>query len=293
MKTTKFKAWALNTADLHIRMNVDGIIMDAFGDAQMLCADSAEQLILGDLFQILDVQDIGLIRRSAAALTAGERISFDDPKFGDHGRRILVQRDAENGDTYTVSLTELKNHQILNRDRVEEHHVRAFRHAVAERDLKAALQPIVHTSSGDISHYEVLVRFPFEGSPAPFIAAAERAGLISHLDILMVDAAAHKLSCVGGNMHLSVNISGDTIQRTDLVDILVRAIDDHDFDANRLIIELTESSEIVNIETAAANVDRLRSTGVRVVLDDFGAGAASFGYLRYLTCTPKKIQGPL
>ena len=291
MTNDELKTLAHVAADLFIQTDVEGVITNAIGDARLLRTIDANQLLLANVFQILDVPDIGAIRRGAASLTAGERASFDDPLFGDHGRRISIRREQSPTEGLAFSFTRLENHTVLSRDRVEEHHLRAFRAAVADRDLKAALQPIVDTRTGRVSHYEVLCRFPFEGSPAPFIAAAERAGMISQLDSLMVDAAANMLSRHDEGLQLSVNISGDTIQRVELIDLLIRIINQYSFDARRLILELTESSEIQDVPTASNSVDRLRETGAKIVLDDFGAGAASFGYLRSLNVDGVKFDG--
>lgn len=285
------KSLAQVAGDLLLRMDADGVIYDAFGDARFLRTVEASQLKLCNLYQLLNVPNVGAVRSAATALQPGERAFFDDPAFGAHGRRIIVRKCQDDASRFTVAFSELRNQTLLARDAVEEHQLRAFREVVAARNLKAALQPIVDTRTGAVSHHEVLARFPFEGSPAPFIAAAERAGEISQLDSLMVDAAANRLSRLDDRLRLSVNISGDTIQRPELVDMLVRIIQSYAFDARRLILELTESSEIHDVAAASTSVDRLRETGVSVVLDDFGAGAASFGYLRYLNVDGVKFDG--
>ena len=65
----------------------------------------------------------------------------------------------------------------------------------------------------------------------------------------------------------------------------------HEFESGRLTLEVTESSRIADIESAARSVNFLRSYGIRVSLDDFGAGAASFNYLRCLDVDALKFDG--
>ena len=278
-------------ADLVLSIDEDGVIVTAHGDARMLCTYSTSELAMCNVYQLLKATDVGSIRAAASNLKPGDRASFDDPAFGDNGRRIILQRPAGNHGLLTMVMADLQNHQQLSHDPVEERHVRAFRSAITDRQIKVALQPIVNAETAIVSHYEVLARFPFESSPAPYIIAAERAGVIFELDCFMIDAAAARLARKDDGLKLSVNMSGDTIQNAEQIGLIQRLIDSYDFDKRRLIIELTESSEIHNIDLASRSVDSLRETGVRVVLDDFGAGAASFGYLRYLNVDGVKFDG--
>jgi EAL domain-containing protein (putative c-di-GMP-specific phosphodiesterase class I) len=158
--------------------------------------------------------------------------------------------------------------------------------------LKAARQPIVDTRTGVISHYEVLARFDGEESPVNMIAAAEKSGIIAHLDYIMISAAAAQLAGnPDPNYRLAVNISGESIQRLEVIRELCAVISGHEFRRSRLIVEVTESAQISDIDTAARAVAMLRASGISVSLDDFGAGAASFGYLRALDVDGLKFDG--
>ena len=90
---------------------------------------------------------------------------------------------------------------------------------------------------------------------------------------------------------LAVNISGESIQRLEVIRELCAVISGHEFRRSRLIVEVTESAQISDIETAARAVTMLRASGISVSLDDFGAGAASFGYLRALDVDGLKFDG--
>jgi EAL domain-containing protein (putative c-di-GMP-specific phosphodiesterase class I) len=68
-------------------------------------------------------------------------------------------------------------------------------------------------------------------------------------------------------------------------------ISGHEFVRSRLIVEVTESSEISDLDAAARSVSSLRASGVSVSLDDFGSGAASFSYLRALEVDSLKFDG--
>jgi EAL domain-containing protein (putative c-di-GMP-specific phosphodiesterase class I) len=167
-----------------------------------------------------------------------------------------------------------------------------FRDAVMNGRLKAARQPIVETRTGVISHYEILARFAGEESPVGFIAAAEKSGQIAHLDYIMVSAACAQLATnPDPSYRLAVNISGESVQHLEVIRELCALIAGHEFRRSRLIVEVTESAQISDIDTAAQAVNMLRSSGISVSLDDFGAGAASFGYLRALDVDGLKFDG--
>jgi EAL domain-containing protein (putative c-di-GMP-specific phosphodiesterase class I) len=107
-----------------------------------------------------------------------------------------------------------------------------------------------------------------------------------------VRAAADRLATVGDPaFRLAVNISGDSIQRPDVTDELCALVRGYRIDPGRLIVEITESSRIADIDAAARGVRRLRQAGLSVSLDDFGSGAASFGYLRALDVDSLKFDG--
>ena len=286
------KAFALVSADLFLKTDSDGVILFANGDAELLKSRDSRSLVLCNLFQLLSAGNAQSVRRAYAQLDIGERASFDDTAFKPDGRRISVTRSPDHPNELIVAIASLKTHQLLDSNELEEAQLRAFKSALASDDLKAARQPIVCTHTGAVSHHEILVRFPFEGSPAPFIATAEKHGLISELDCLMMGAAASNLSRTRDPQHkIAINMSGDTLQRTDITGELVRIINGYDFDPSQLILEITESSEIHDLDAATNSVAKLHECGVQIVLDDFGAGAASFGYLRSLNVDGVKFDG--
>ena len=108
----------------------------------------------------------------------------------------------------------------------------------------------------------------------------------------MISAAASRLEASPDpDYRLAVNISGESLQRLDVIRELCAVISGHTFKRDRLIVEVTESAHIHDIETAARAVEMLRASGVGVSLDDFGAGSASFGYLRALNVDGLKFDG--
>lgn len=288
----RFREFAFAAADLLVATDAGGRILDAAGDASLLHHPSSDRLVGKNALDLISEGEARRLREDLWALGPGRRISWEDATAMDGGRRIVVQRSIASPNTFNLSVSRLPSSTQVRGDRTEELLSDRFRDAVMNGRLMAARQPVVDTRTGAISHYEILARFNGEESPMSMIAAAEKTGQISHLDYIMVSAAAARLSdSQDPSFRLAVNISGESIQRLDVIRELCAVISGHDFRRDRLILEITESAEIQDIDTAAQAVTMLRACGIGVSLDDFGAGAASFGYLRALDVDGLKFDG--
>jgi EAL domain-containing protein (putative c-di-GMP-specific phosphodiesterase class I) len=292
LDTEQLREFAFASADLLVSADASGRILEAAGDAALLHHPDVARLIGKNALDLISEGEANRLRRDLWALGPGRRITWDDPASIEGGRRIVVQRNTTNPDTFSLLLAHTPAASKIRGDRADDLLAERFRDAVMNGRLKAARQPVVETRSGAVSHYEVLARFDGEDSPAGMIGAAERSGQISHLDYIMVSAAVARLSeNPSPDYRLAVNISGESLQRLDIIRDLCAVISGHEFRRSRLIIEITESAHIHDIETAARAVNLLRACGVSVSLDDFGAGSASFGYLRALDVDGLKFDG--
>lgn len=160
-------------------------------------------------------------------------------------------------------------------------------HAVQRGQIDVHYQPLYRLEDQHIVSFEALARWedPRRGrlSPDEFIPPAERTGAIDELDryVLRVAAAQMQGWCadLGRPLRLSVNVSATRFKGGDLVFDLARALDQSGLPAQALEIEITESALIDNIGDAVEQIHQLRSLGVRIAIDDFGAGHASLGHL--------------
>lgn len=172
----------------------------------------------------------------------------------------------------------------------------ALRLAVAERRFRLEFQPIAALATRQIHHYEALLRphpevlKPGEG-PQDFITLAETVGLTEELDLAVASLAIASIPALPAGRHLAFNISGLSAQSKTFRARLLALVDRDRRAAARLMVELTESAEIENQASAALTLSELRERGVRVCLDDFGAGAASFRYLRAFPVDYVKVDG--
>lgn len=288
----RFREFAFAAADLLVSTDASGRIIEAEGDATLLHHPTADRLIGRNAVDLISEGEGSRLREELWALGPGRRLSWEDLSSIEGGRRVVIQRNSSAPNSFNFIISHMPSSARVRGDRMDEIMAERFRDAVMNGRLMAARQPVVETRSGAVSHYEVLARFNGEDSPVGLIAAAEKSGQIAHLDYIMVSAAAAQLEAnPDPEYRLAVNISGESLQRLEVIRELCAAISGHTFHRSRLIIEVTESAHIHDIETAARAVNTLRSSGISVSLDDFGAGSASFGYLRALDVDGLKFDG--
>ncbi|NIA67959.1 EAL domain-containing protein [Pelagibius litoralis] len=171
--------------------------------------------------------------------------------------------------------------------------IAAFKAVVAENKFDFAFQPIVDLESREISHFEALARFAKGESPYQTIVFAEEVGLIQDFDLASSRRAITYLSqqSAGSPVKLAVNLSGQSLQNDAFVDALMALGKENSGLAGRLMFEATESSRIHDLDRVSRVFQALKQMGFSMCLDDFGAGAASFQYLRALEVDYVKIDG--
>ena len=163
--------------------------------------------------------------------------------------------------------------------------------ALTERRLRIALQPVVDIDTREPRYHEALVRIDRPGEPAAagLAAFAERLGLIRMVDRMVLDLAIDLLERT--DLRLSVNVSAHTVGDVEWIERLTGAVAARPGLARHLIVELTETAMVGNLDEAAAFVARLHAIGCRVAIDDFGAGYTSYRILRDLDVDIVKIDG--
>ena len=166
--------------------------------------------------------------------------------------------------------------------------------ALKERRVELAFQPIVSASTKQVAFYEALLRVRLADgsvvSPGSILPVAEKAGLVSLLDQRVMELA---LLCLQANpeLRLSVNASLATILDPDWSDRLFRGVQAQKGLAERLTVEITETSMIEDIEATRHVIAACKRHGVKVAMDDFGSGHTSFRNLRALAFDLVKIDG--
>ena len=166
-----------------------------------------------------------------------------------------------------------------------------FRTMVKTREFALEYQPIVDLTTGVTHHFEALARFGSRG-PADSINLAEELGLIEGFDLAVAEKALQQLRRPGfGLIRIVVNVSGASLGADGYVVGLLRLTQTAPEIRSRILIEVTETAAVVDLEAAARRLTTLRGAGIKVCLDDFGVGAASLDYLHRLPADTVKIDG--
>jgi diguanylate cyclase (GGDEF)-like protein len=157
-----------------------------------------------------------------------------------------------------------------------------------------ALQPVLRLASPGAAFEEALLRLVLpDGTivgPSGLLPVAEKAGMIGLLDARVLDLVVTRLQ-QDPAAHLSVNVSAATLHDRDWLDRLRNAVRLAPGTAERLIIEITETCALGDTAATCAAIAAMKSLGIRVAMDDFGAGHTSFRNLRRLGFDLIKIDG--
>ena len=165
--------------------------------------------------------------------------------------------------------------------------------AIAENRLRLVYQPILCAQTRAICFYEALVRIETKDGTLidakDFISAAEKLGLVRLVDHKTLALAFEALHA--SDATLSINISGDTCHDPAWLSTLASQLEMHPHLADRLIVEITESHVAIHTEEIREFIEAVRSVGVKVAIDDFGAGYTAFKTLKNLPFDIIKIDG--
>ncbi|HUR14757.1 MAG TPA: EAL domain-containing protein [Mycobacteriales bacterium] len=175
---------------------------------------------------------------------------------------------------------------------------RELQTALATDQLLLHFQPIVSLADDTVISLEALVRWqhPERGllPPYEFIEMAERTGLIGPLGRWVLGQAT-RVACelvarVGGIASVAVNLSARQLADPHLVDHVTEALEHSSCAPSALVLEVTETALLADMELAVATMVKLKELGVQLALDDFGTGYSSLLYLKHFPVDKLKID---
>jgi EAL domain-containing protein (putative c-di-GMP-specific phosphodiesterase class I) len=208
----------------------------------------------------------------------------------DDAARVLVyavNRFADSGADFTAATLASGVTEFI---RTAASQVNRLRLDLAEDRFELAFQPIVQLSGRKVHHYEALLRFARGISPADRILFAEQTGIVEDIDVAVLCRAIEMIErSVNPRPIIAVNLSGCSLQRAAFRDEIERLLAPSL--AKNVMLEVTESSIIDRKDDVARFLQSVRKTGYRICLDDFGAGASSFDYLKAFAVDFIKIDG--
>lgn len=173
-----------------------------------------------------------------------------------------------------------------------------IRDALEEERFVLHAQPILALNDDRVPRHELLIRMLGDDSdlipPGTFLYIAERFDLIQAIDRWVIGQAIELLAeqkHAGRAIHLEVNLSAKSVTDQSLAAFVAGELRNAGIDGTGLCVEVTETAAIVNVEHAKRFAQMLGEHGCEFALDDFGAGFASFYYLKHMAFDYVKIDG--
>ncbi|MDZ7735019.1 MAG: EAL domain-containing protein [Gammaproteobacteria bacterium] len=262
-----------------------GFIFENIGDAEQA---------LGKIRSLLDV--------------AGQEYDLGDTPIEPHvacGMAVFPEHGYNSQDIYraaelAMTMARQRRQPILSYDPSMEPDPRNLtlmadlRKAIEANVLDWVFQPKYSLFERRVIGAEMLIRWrhPRYGplSPGLFIPLAEKTGLIQSVTRCAIAEAigiVREWGAIGSDWKLSVNVSGNDLADSGMVNDIIKHLDDH---ASLLVLEVTETAIIKDIESISRNIERLRVAGIGISLDDYGTGFSSLSYLKQLSFDEIKID---
>ena len=175
-----------------------------------------------------------------------------------------------------------------------------LREAIEADGLRLVFQPIVDLRTGEALGVEALARWDHAElgavSPAVFVPVAEQTGLGRDLDSWVLHracaefAGARRDGVVPLEAYLSVNVSADSVVDSQFHAIVLEALATADLPPSSLVVEVTETGVVGDLDAAVRTLTALSEVGIRVAIDDFGTGWSSLTYVRRLPASILKLD---
>ncbi len=182
---------------------------------------------------------------------------------------------------------------FLKQTKIETEWIQKFRIAMEEDRILPFFQPIIDNATGKIVKYECLARIADDGeiiSPAHFLEAARRSGLMSNLTRLMINKSYKTFS--GQKVAFSLNITNEDLLNSNFIDFLQAKQKSYDIDPSLVTFEILEDIIISDANhIPLQNLHALKNLGYQLALDDFGSDRSNFSRLEKMGVDFLKIDG--
>lgn len=267
--------------------------MYALASARRTCRKSQEELEEMLLIFLNNVKDymvkldgISYDISAICSYTYGVIQIYEDVKIGIEkaieNKESIVYADGLSGMEYAKALN---NIEILHTLKV----------ALDDKKIISYFQPIVNNLTKKVEKYESLVRLIDEFgeviSPNKFLEIAKKGRYYNQVTKIVLENSFKTL--VKTNKEISINLSALDIESNDIQNSIFSLLEEHKEHCHRVIFELLESEGVKNLDTIIEFIHRVKPMGVKIAIDDFGAGYSSFERLLQYEPDILKIDGSL
>ena len=291
-------ASAIRSADTAARLGGDefGILLEEVDDA--FRATELAERVMSSLAAPFPIEGTEILVRASAGIAFGE----PDGKGAAAAENLVRNADVamymakEHGKGRCEIFEESMHAQALERLELKAD----MQRAVKEREFVVHYQPIIDLETERMSGVEALVRWqhPDRGlvPPSDFIPLAEETGLIVPIGQLVLEQACAQAVALGERcktdlpLTMSVNLSARQLQDAELPARVQAVLDSTGLAPSSLILEITESVMMEDMELSLLRLAELRELGVRLAVDDFGTGYSSLNYIRQFPVDTLKID---
>jgi diguanylate cyclase len=279
----------LSERDLLARVGGDELVIVLFGSGQARASAVAGRV--SEVIREPFVLEMVTVRIGASIGIALAGIHAEDPAGLMRCADQAMYRAKNGGELYAVYDPAIDTQ--VDRLRL----VDDLRTAIRDRELELHYQPQIDLSTGTMTAVEALLRWrhPRLGfvPPLDFLPLAEEAGLMRPLTAFVLEEALDQCAdwrSRGHNLTISINVSATNIMDVDFVALVKEELRRRHIPANALILEITETTLISDLDLCGQVIDRLRALGCTVSIDDFGAGFTSLASLARLAVGEVKLD---
>jgi diguanylate cyclase (GGDEF)-like protein/PAS domain S-box-containing protein len=288
---------SLRESDTVARLGGDefALIVEDLGSDREMVATNARNValsiseVLGKPFEFGNAQSTMSASIGLSLFRAGESVE----QLLNNGEIALNRAKASGRKTLRFFDPEMQD--ALDQRSLLEHDLRI---AIKEQCLIPYFQAQVD-SAGNIFGAEILLRWPHAERgfvpPAVFIPIAEETGLIEEIGTWVLECACRQLQCWhaqgdAARVRIAVNVSARQFQQDGFVDSVRKILETSRVDPARIMLELTESLILADVESAMQKMQALKKLGIAFSMDDFGTGYSSLAYLTKLPLDELKID---
>jgi len=296
----------------NLLISIAKILKEAINDESLVCRSVGDEFAL-IIKPALDQRQLNIFFKDI--IDKCNRIAFsDDAKKGTQisiGVAEYPSHGNNNEKIYQASQTAMfrakeeklngscwkKFHVGMDSDRIKSANLKdKIEKAIEENSFELYFQPVVDATRDIIVSAEALLRWPNGPSDIPIpeiISVAEESGLILKLSNFIIDEACKMLSILNKKnipISIAINISPIQFRYQDLTELIVKKSKHFNINPQKLIIEITESTFLGDIERTQNTIKNLQAIGVKVSIDDFGTGYSCLSYLQSLSIDWLKID---